>query len=784
MRQYTLAPPDDRDAPQQHTNDPEEILQGLNEVQREAARTTEGPVMIVAGPGSGKTRTLTHRIAYLIAAEKAKPWEILALTFTNKAAREMRERVLKLIGSGAAKGMWMGTFHSTFARLLRREADKLGYSKDFSIYDTDDSRRIVRGLCARLNIDSNQFRPRALHGLISSAKNQMVMPEDYARVASGPLQEKAAEVYGPYQAMLRQANAMDFDDLLLRPIDLFHEHPEVLEKYQDRWRYVHIDEYQDTNRAQYTLAKQLAAKHKNLCVVGDDAQSIYAFRGADITNILSFQRDYKDATVIRLEQNYRSTKKILQLADAIIGQNKDQIDKSLWTENAQGEHVTLMEALSEKDEAQKIERTIRDLHVRENYAFSDFAILYRTNAQSRSLENELRRAGLPYRIIGGTSFYQRKEIKDVLAYLRLVVNPSDEASLRRVLNYPTRGIGQTTEARLLRFAREEGLTLWQAIERVEEIDALGSRAQNAVQNFHFLIARHAAKADSLPADELARSLIKEAGLNQELRKEHTRENLVRWENVQELVSAIAEFTAGAETAALSAFLQEVQLLTDQDNQYEDANRITLMTLHAAKGLEYKAVFIAGLEEELFPLAKAAQERSELEEERRLFYVGVTRAEERLYLLYARSRYRYGEQKSCVRSRFLDEIDLDDVVRTESGGAFRRRGGRFEPSSGDGPTRSYDDVDPHYYRRNLRGEDSGKRRTVRQEKGEESGRRVVYDEGEGQIVPGARVEHGHFGEGKVISMDGAGEKATAVVFFGKEVGQKKLKLKFARLRRVG
>lgn len=775
MRQYQLAA--EPAPPPAETNAPDAILEGLNEAQQEAVRVTDGPVMIIAGPGSGKTRTLTHRIAYLIATGKAKPWEILALTFTNKAAREMKQRVLHQVGMDGARGMWMGTFHATFARLLRREGEKIGYSSEFSIYDTDDSRRVMRALMDRYDIDAQQFSPRSLHGLISSAKNQMVAPSDYARVAAGPAQERAAQIYGPYQQMLRRSNAMDFDDLLLKPINLFEQHPDVLEQYQDRWRYVHIDEYQDTNRAQYVLAKMLAAKHRNLCVVGDDAQSIYAFRGADIANILTFQRDYEDAAVVRLEQNYRSTKRILQLADSIIKQNKDQLDKSLWTDNDQGDPIIVIEAQSERDEAQKIERRIRDLQVRANYAFSDFAVLYRTNAQSRSIENELRRAGLPYRIVGGTSFYQRKEIKDVMAYLRLVVNPNDTASLRRVLNYPTRGIGAKTEERLIAYARENGLTLWQAIDRVDEIDTLSGRAKNAVGRFHFLIAKYASQVESRPADELARELIKEAGLNDELRKEHTPENLVRWENVQELVSAVAEFTASSEQATLSTFLQEVSLLTDADNAYDDENRVTLMTLHAAKGLEYPVVFVAGLEEELFPIGQAAQDRQELEEERRLFYVGVTRAEERLYLSFARSRFRYGEQKHCVRSRFLDEVDTD-VIRTEAGESFRQRRGRFQASGGD--VESYDDVDPHYYRRSLSGRK--KPRRVRRETKDE-GRRVVYDEDYSDVAAGARVEHRTFGEGKVISVDGRGEKATAVVFF-KDVGQKKLKLKFARLRRIG
>ena len=781
MRRIELSPESPQSSPVADDEAAGQILDGLNPEQRKAVTATDGPVMIIAGPGSGKTRTLTHRIAYLLAAGKARPHEIIALTFTNKAAREMKQRVQQLVGE-RTKGMWVGTFHASFARLLRREGDKIGYSRDFSIYDTDDSKRIVKAQLNRLNIDTSRFKPRTLQRLISSAKNEMITPQEYANMARGAMQEKAAEVYPGYQQTLRQSNAMDFDDLLIKPIELFKQHEDVLEKYQQRWQYIHIDEYQDTNHAQYVLAKKLAGGHQNLCVVGDDAQSIYAFRGADITNILSFERDYPDATTIRLEQNYRSTQKILKLADSIIDQNEDQLEKSLWTENDEGAPVTLLEALSEKDEAQKIERRIRDLHLREDRKYSDFAVLYRTNAQSRSLEEAMRRANIPYQVIGGMSFYERKEIKDVMAYLRLVVNPNDSASIRRVINYPTRGIGAKTQERVIRFANEEGLTLWQAIERVEDIDTLSTRAQNAVGTFRFLIAKYAAKAEDAPADELARDLIQEAGLLSELRKEHTQENLVRWENVQELISAIAEYVGNAnENANLSTFLQEVALLTDQDNEYDDPNRVTLMTMHASKGLEFPVVFVSGMEEGLFPLSRATEEREELEEERRLFYVGATRAEERLFLTYARSRYRYGERQSATRSRFLEEID-PDVVRTEVGGELDQKKDRF--SAGDGQTRSYDDMDPHYYRQSLSG--PGKKKRVKRETkstSSSSGRRVVYDEGQGEIRPGVRVEHRTFGEGKVLSMEGQGEKATAVVFF-EDVGQKKLKLKYARLRRVG
>jgi DNA helicase-2/ATP-dependent DNA helicase PcrA len=738
------------------------ILEGLNPVQRQAVLVSEGPVLIIAGPGSGKTRTLTHRIAYLIATGKAQPHQILALTFTNKAAREMMDRIERLVGPEAARQIWMGTFHAIFARILRKEGQRIGYSPDFTIYDTDDAERLLRTLMERYQIDPRQYSPRTIRHLISSAKNQMIGPEEYARLVASPVQEKAAKLYGPYQEALRKANALDFDDLLLKPIALFEQHPEVLRQYQERWRWLHIDEYQDTNRAQYVLARKLAEAHRNLCVVGDDAQSIYAFRGADIGNILSFQRDYPDATTIRLEQNYRSTRRILRLAEAIIRNNRDQLEKQLWTENPEGDPIVLIEALSERDEAQKIEQRIRDLHVRYGYAYRDFAILYRTNAQSRSLEEALRRGGIPYRVVGGLSFYQRKEVKDVLAYLRLLVNPHDAASLQRVINYPARGIGQRTVEELIAFAQQHSLSLWQAIERVEEV-GLPARTQKAIQDFHFLIARHAARMHTVPVDELVRDLVVESGLLEELRREGTPEALARWENVQELLNAIAEYQATAgEQATLSGFLQEVALLTDLDELPED-NRVTLMTLHASKGLEFPVVFITGLEEGLFPLAQATQDRKELEEERRLFYVGVTRAQQHLFLSYARSRYRYGEQLPSIRSRFLEELDTDVIV-TEAGLPLGRRT--------DGTTRptKYATLDPHYYRQDLK-------RTAQPAR-----RQVVLSEDPDEIVPGVRVVHALFGEGKVLALEGEGDAARAIVFFP-EVGQKKLVLKFARLRRI-
>ena len=770
MKQFELMPDDLTDGTD---HDAGKILEGLNEAQQEVALAATGPVLVIAGPGSGKTRALTHRVAYLIATGQARPYQILALTFTNKAAREMRARITSLTGDDQSRGIWMGTFHSTFARLLRIEADAIGYDSNFSIYDTDDQKHIFKNLLEEYNIDNRQFPVRLIRSLISNAKNQMVKPSTYRSLAATPAQEKAALVYGPYENTLRRSNAMDFDDLLIKPVELFKAHDDILEKYQTRWRFVHIDEYQDTNHAQYELAGLLAAKEKNICVVGDDSQSIYSFRGADITNILSFQRDYPDARTIRLEQNYRSTKKIIRVADALISKNSKRLDKNLWTDNEDGHDVILVEALSERDEALKVANRIRSLSVQYGYGYNDFAVLYRTNAQSRSIEDALRRGSIPYRVIGGVSFYHRKEIKDLVAYLRLVVNPNDTASLRRVINFPTRGIGSKSMDLIEEFATVHGLTLWQAIDRIEEA-GVTKRAASSVRKFKELIDGYADLATTDSASDIARGLLRDSGLVDELRREHSTESLVRWENVQELINAIAEFeTNRNDEGLLSAFLQEVSLVTDADNETDDGQQVTLMTLHASKGLEFAVVFIVGLEEGLFPLSRATGEEAELEEERRLFYVGITRAEKQLFLSTARSRFLFGEQQMCVRSRFLEELD-DDCITTEAGDRYSSRQDRFKRK----PRRAevdYGDIDPEYYKRSLRPKKNTRRESL------ESGERIVYDEGHGgPIVPGVEVEHHLFGLGKVLQVDGRADQAKATVFF-REVGQKRLVLKFARLR---
>jgi len=582
---------------------------------------------------------------------------------------------------------------------------------------------------------------------------------------------------------------MDFDDLLLKPIELYRNHPEILERYRGFWKYIHVDEYQDTNHAQYLLAKMLAEGHKNLCVVGDDAQSIYAFRGADIGNILSFQRDYPEATTVRLEQNYRSTKTIVRLADAIIKGNRNQLKKELWTDNADGDPVIVMEALSERDEAQKIERRIRDLCIRQGLRYKQVAILYRTNSQSRSIEEALRREDVPYRIVGGISFYQRREIKDAISYMRLVVNPYDNGSLRRIINFPTRGIGDKSQGLLFDFAESDGITGWEALDCLHRVPGLSSRARNAMAGFKKMMDSFMEGAETELAGDLARRIVNEAGLAHNLMREHTPENLVRRENLEELIGAVREFNDNPDTPdTLSSFLQEVSLLTDADSGDDFDDKVTLMTMHASKGLEFPAVFVTGLEEGLFPLARAAENPDELEEERRLFYVGATRAERNLYLSFARSRYRYGEQQSGVRSRFIDELD-GDLMRTEAGHPFSPRQDRFKTQSGR--EIAYDEVDPFYYRRSLVPEK--KKGNTRRGGGPEAapkrtapkptGRRIVYDtEYTGEISAGMRVEHGIFGEGKVLAIEGSGGQAKAVVFF-KDIGQKKLMLRFAKLQRI-
>lgn len=748
------------------TKPPTSFLQELNPVQREAAQTVEGPILIVAGAGSGKTRVLTYRIAYLISIG-IPAYNILALTFTNKAAGEMRDRIVQLVGKRSAQ-IWMGTFHSMFARILRRESERLGYTRNFTIYDADDSLSLIRHVQKSLGVSPQRYNPHAIRARISSAKNRFIMPTEFAEQAVELFDVKTAQVYREYQQRLKQANAMDFDDLLVKMIELLESNKTVLESYQDRFPYILVDEYQDTNRAQYLVLKLLAGKHNNICVVGDDAQSIYAFRGAEIRNILDFEQEFHGCKVFRLEQNYRSTKNILGVADRLIKHNVDQIHKKLWTHNAEGDPVSLLVCNDDKDEGEKIVKYLQEEIHKRKLALRDVAILYRTNAQSRSLEDALRRSGIPYVIVGGVEFYKRKEIKDVLAYLRLIVNPSDDESFLRVINVPARGIGETTLEKLSAFARKRKSPLLETLGALRSDESgvtyFTRQAFKGLCSFYDLVHKYNNLRTTLSLSELARAMIDEIGILQQLKEEGTPEALARWDNVQELLSAITEFSVDNPDASLETFLEEVSLIADIDKWDETKNAVTLMTAHAAKGLEFPIVFIAGLEEGLFPLYNAIVDRKELEEERRLCYVGMTRAKQKLYLSYARLRYRFGSVSYQSPSRFIDEID-PEVLHVEGGGAVRQHS---VATGMGGRVRMYD----------------RKERAVFQF--DDFGHPEPDYEGESQVASelrvGARVEHEVFGLGRVVELDGYGEHAKALVNF-QSVGRKHLLLKYARLRLV-
>lgn len=748
------------------------VLQSLNPVQRSGAETLAGPVMIIAGAGSGKTRVLTYRIAHLLETG-VKPYEILSLTFTNKAAKEMKERIAALVGTQAAS-IWAGTFHSVFSRIMRQECEAIGYQRSFSIYDSDDSLNVIKSILHSFGISAQQVAPRAVQSRISGAKNQLVTPKQYDALAKEFFEQNVAKIYQEYQLKLFKSNAMDFDDLLIKPIDLFQRFPGVLEKYQYRFKYILVDEYQDTNHAQYVLIKMLADKFKNICVVGDDAQSIYAFRGADIRNILDFERDYPQCKTIRLEQNYRSTKTILAAADSVIKNNKQQIHKTLWTENPKGDMITLNEAEDDKDEGLTIAHQIQDMCSREKLDLKNFALLYRTNAQSRSLEDALRRTGLTYVIVGGVEFYKRKEIKDVIAYLRLIVNPSDEECLKRVINYPARGIGDTTIDKILAFAAQENITLFEAVQRSHELTTLSERTKNAVRAFSAFILKYKELQPTLSPNELARSMVDDLGILKAYKEEGTPESLARWENIQETLSAISEFMSQNENGTLEGFLEEVALISAVDMAPDQRNAVTLMTIHAAKGLEFPVVFVTGMEEGLFPLYQTTPDTQALEEERRLFYVALTRAKKKLFLSHARIRYRFGDVSYPVISRFIEEIDAELVERNAP-----RHFAQPSPSygGGQGQARRYDP-----YERKKKPFAEVKKPA-----------RPAFDDGdidyasqsqeEPQLRVGAGVEHEIFGKGKIVQLVGRGDEAKAVVNFA-GVGKKQLMLKFAKLRFLG
>ncbi|MFN8923731.1 MAG: ATP-dependent helicase [Sphingobacteriia bacterium] len=748
--------------------DTTEFLQALNPAQRQAAMHTTGPAMIIAGAGSGKTRVLTYRLAYLLRQHLADPFELLALTFTNKAAKEMRERIGSIVG-GQARSIQMGTFHSLFSRILRAEAERLGYTADFTIYDAEDSQNLIKALIKERKLDDKRYKPRVVQSIISNAKNWLVNPARFEKEhATDEFQELVAQLYKEYNERLFKANAMDFDDLLVNMVVMLDTHPDLLHKYQHRFRFILVDEYQDTNFAQYTILKKLAAVHENLTVVGDDAQSIYSFRGANIQNILNFQKDYPDAKVYKLEQNYRSTGTIVQAANSIIANNKYQLQKNVFTENPVGEPIWILTAASELDEAQRVVDSLREQKMVHGYYNRHFAVLYRTNAQSRAIEDGLRRASIPYRVFGGLSFYKRKEIKDVLAYLRLGLNPHDEEAFKRVVNYPTRGIGDTTLERLLTVARSQGTSLWETAQNAE---ALGlGRSAAALQLFVTLVQSFQAMAPTEPAHETVTYVARHSGILKELHKENTPESRSRWENVQELINAAREYTENEAVTdkSLKGFLAEIALYTDQDQKEEEnPDYVTLMTIHAAKGLEFKSVFVVGLEEDLFPSAMSINSREDMEEERRLFYVAVTRAEERLALTHARSRFRFGSLTHPEPSRFLDEVDEQYVKRSQlpterpDSPAIPRPEAR-----GTGriiPTSRIEQIPPRKQAEQAAATIPGDFKASDLEK----------------LAVGQAVVHNRFGSGRVVELDGEGSGRRAIIHF-KVGGKKTLILKYAKL----
>ena len=747
------------------SNEPDFLAQ-LNKQQRIATTHTQGPILIIAGAGSGKTRVLTYRIAYLLHQRLARAQEVLALTFTNKAAREMKERIKALIGDEASK-LWMGTFHSTFAKILRFEAEAIGYDSNFSIYDTDDSESTIKLILRELNYDPKEIRPAMIRNKISSAKNELINPDTYlSKFVQSTLDDITAKVYQIYTERLKFNNAMDFDDLLIKPIELFQNNPEILEKYQDRFKYILIDEYQDTNHAQYKVTNLLASKYKNLSVVGDDAQSIYSFRGADISNILNFKEDYPEAKEVPLEQNYRSTKAILKCADSIIKRNEKQLNKTLWTENDLGETITLLDNYDERDEANRIANYVQNLKARKGYQFNDFAVLYRTNYQSRVFEEAFRRKGITYQLVGGLSFYQRKEVKDVLAYLTLLVNPHDEASLLRIINEPARGIGNKSLNDLTSKARSQGKPVWEILKHVEEVD-MYKPAQKRVREFVEMIFKlHNSLKEGASLVDVTKELLNKSGYMQALVEENSPKALTRRENILELQNAISYYERNTKKPSLGKFLQEISLITDTDKYDDSKPAVTMMTVHGSKGLEFPVVFIVGLEENLFPMGGRNGEEADIEEERRLFYVAITRAEEQLFFSFSNNRYKFGEEQRMRRSRFLDEVD-PGVVRTETGATINQTEGGFKEKveRKSESEQAYDWKKPLFSKSHKKNTETT----------------IEYDHSGGDpYQPGVRVMHPKFGKGKILQRIGNDANSKVVVFF-KNQGQKKLMLRFANLK---
>lgn len=775
-----------------------DYLNELNESQRKAVLYNEGPSLVIAGAGSGKTRVLTYKIAYLL-DNGYEPWSILALTFTNKAAREMKERIARQVGQERARYLWMGTFHSIFSRILRAEAEALGFTSNFTIYDATDSKSLVKAIIKEMNLDDKVYKPGMVQGRISHAKNHLVLPDAYVanselieadRSAKVPLMH---EIYLRYWNRCRQSDAMDFDDLLLYTYLLFRTRPDICDKYAARFRYILVDEYQDTNFAQHSIVLQLTQTHQFLCVVGDDAQSIYSFRGANIDNILNFTRTYKDARLFKLEQNYRSTQTIVNAANSLIAKNRDQIQKEVFSEKDKGEPIGVFAAYSDVEEGEIVTNKIAQLHAKSGYAYHDFAILYRTNAQSRIFEEALRKRNIPYRIYGGLSFYQRKEVKDVVAYFRLAVNPHDEEAFKRVINYPARGIGNTTLGKLTEAAGRCEVSLWKVLcEPLSYGVELNKGTYTKLQGFRNLISEFVTLAREQDAYTLGMELVKRSGIMAEIYQDRSPENMSRQENIEELVNGMRDFCHGRQEEGnphvlLSDYLSEIALLTDQDEEQGEAQpKVTLMTIHSAKGLEFPNVFVVGLEENLFPSPLSSASYRALEEERRLFYVAVTRAEDHCYLSYAKSRFKYGKMEFCNPSRFLKDIDVrylqvpqEELMGTrieEKASRFRKEASRASyerepretgPSMFDGgpmPEEPHRFVPPRTLRRIPDASPSA----------------APAGPSAGGLSAGMWIEHERFGKGEVTRVEGSGDNCKATVQF-QHAGIKQLLLKFARFK---
>lgn len=750
----------------------EDLLEGLNTSQAQAVRTTDGPVLIIAGAGSGKTRVLTVRIAFLLRLG-VHPSHVLALTFTNKAAMEMKERIGHLVGAGVARGIWAGTFHSIFARILRSNAERIGFTNTFTIYDTDDQLSAIKAVMQQLGVSQQVLPPTGVRGRISSAKNAMVSWQEYARRADSITDKQTAQIFEEYEKRLRQSNAMDFDDLLLHTIHLLEHHPDVLEHYQERFKYLLVDEYQDTNKAQYRVVSMLARKYKNICVVGDDAQSIYRWRGADIRNILDFERDYPNATVVRLEQNYRSTKVILSAADSVIKRNAKQLKKTLWTENPEGEKITLLACRDDREEAANIARTLRTRMEKHGYAPRDCAVLYRTNAQSQAIEDALRRDNLPYHIVSGVSFYKRKEVKDTLAYLRLLINHADTESILRVINEPVRGIGATSLKRLQEIAAERNVPLWDVLVDIDASMKLQARTAESIKQFVGIVTRYREIVNDLPPATVAQQYIEATGLPQMYKLQDNEDSLDRWNNIERVLDHILEQQELDPELTMAGYLEQVALVSEQDDPELGNNRVAMMTMHAAKGLEFPLVVIAGLEQGLFPLAKAEMDVNEQEEERRLFYVGITRAREQLILAYAERRYRFGELVFSRPSMFVSEIDTNCFAPSSK--TFSRDAGQSAPQAPRPRSSSSSSA-------SKIGKAAGIPKAPRYGVSDYSqlpDAESYSQTGAGSLKVGQRVKHPMFGVGTVVSMAGSGQSAKVMVDFVN--GQRKqLMLAYARL----